>query len=82
MGSLFSSSSKESKTKSTTAASSNVSSKDRAVLDLKNAKDRLKKYKKKVRRSNKLDTRQLCIYVSYITCCTKLMYLCSWSKIL
>ena len=55
MGSLFSSSS----TKKTPASGNNgskkssidqssVSSKDKAILDLKNARDRLKKYKKKV----------------------------------
>jgi hypothetical protein len=61
MGSLFSSEKKKTSGTSSQSSSNNnvkrtdqeVTSKDRAVLDLKNSKDRLKKFKKKVRR-NKL----------------------------
>ena len=53
MGSLFSSESKKNsnKLKSTSSkakAAASVTDKDRAILDLKNARDRLKKYRKKV----------------------------------
>jgi hypothetical protein len=58
MGSLFSAEKKKSSGTTPQSSSNNnvkrtdqeVTSKDRAVLDLKNSKDRLKKFKKKVRK--------------------------------
>jgi hypothetical protein len=51
MGSLFSSNNNtsNSKKKKETSKNEGITDKDRAILELKNSKDRLKKYKKKVR---------------------------------
>jgi hypothetical protein len=53
MGGLFSKGTKDShpgksKSKTSESGESSITDKDRAVLDLKNARDRLKKYRKKV----------------------------------
>lgn len=56
MGSLFSSK-QDNKNKRKNDRNDGVTEKDRAILDLKNARDKLKRYRKKVKISNNLNNK-------------------------